>query len=179
MISIIAAVAGNRIIGKGNKLPWKIPADMEHFKNLTDGHTVIMGRKTFESIGRPLPGRKNVVMSRNSNFKAEGCYVIHSAAEALELAGSEEVFVMGGAELYAEFMDYAERMYITLIDEDFDGDAHFPEIDSKIWLMVSKVKGQKDEKNPYEYYFLTYVKRDLSFKTDFDAKNIGEKLENR
>lgn len=179
MISIIAAVAGNRVIGKGNKLLWKIPADMEHFKSLTAGHTVIMGRKTFESIGRPLPGRKNVVLSRNANFKAEGCYVIHSAAEALELAGSENAFVIGGAEIYAGFMDYAERLYITLIDENFDGDAHFPEIDPEIWLMVSKVKGRKDEKNPYEYYFLTYVKRDLSVKIDFDAKNIGDTLEKR
>ena len=170
MISIIAAVAGNRIIGKENRLPWRLPADMEHFKRMTSGHTVIMGRKTFESIGNPLPGRKNVVLSKDANFKADGCRVIHSLDEALELAKDEEVFVIGGAELYAGFMDYAERLYITLIGEDFEGDVHFPKIDTDNWILVSKVKGARDEMNPYNYYFLTYVKRDSSGEGDFDAK---------
>lgn len=129
MISLIVAMAENRTIGKDNKLPWKLPADLQRFKKLTTGHAVIMGRKTFESIGRPLPQRQNIVISRNPNFKAAGIEVASSLSKALEAAKGDEVFVIGGQQIYAEALALADRIYLTLIHEEIDGDAFFPEFD--------------------------------------------------
>lgn len=158
MISMIAAMGRNRVIGKDNRLPWKLSADLAHFKRLTLGYTVVMGRKTFESIGRPLPSRKNVIVSRNNDYNADGCEVVGSLDELLERAACEEFFVIGGADIYSRFISYADRLYITFIDEEFDGDAFFPEIDPDVWSLVSKAKGERDEKNPYDYYFMEYVR---------------------
>ena len=156
MISLIVAMDKNHVIGKDNKIPWSLPADLAYFKKVTMGNTVIMGRKTFESIGRPLPGRQNVVITRNNNYTAEGCIIYNSIEDALETAGSKDVFIIGGANIYREFLPYANRLYITLIEECFLGDTYFPEINYKEWKLTSKTKGERDDKNPYNYYFLTY-----------------------
>ncbi|MCX7841889.1 MAG: type 3 dihydrofolate reductase [Clostridia bacterium] len=156
MISLIAAVARDNIIGKGNSLPWRLPADLAYFKKVTMGHKVIMGRKTFESIGKPLPGRSNVIISRDRDYKAEGCTIVNSIDEAERLCVDEEAFIIGGAQVYEMFIDRADRLYITFIDEAFDGDAYFPNIDPSVWRQVSKTKGEKDEKNPFDYYFIIY-----------------------
>jgi dihydrofolate reductase len=160
MISLIVAMDRNRLIGRNNDLPWRLPADLAYFKRVTMGHPIIMGRKTFESIGKPLPGRENIIVTRNKNFQAEGCTVVHSMSELLErfASSSEEVFVIGGAELFKEALPVAERLYITHIEEVFEGDTWFPEI-SKDWKEVSREKGVQDEKNPYEYYFTVYEKK--------------------
>ncbi|MCX8129960.1 MAG: dihydrofolate reductase [Clostridia bacterium] len=156
MISLILAMDKNRTIGLENKLPWRLPADLAYFKKVTMGHAVIMGRKTFESIGKPLPGRRNIIISRNNSYTAEGCTVYNSVEEVVDSVGDEDVFVIGGANIYNEFINYAQRLYITLIEETFIGDAFFPEIDSAGWKLISKEKGIKDEKNPYDYCFMLY-----------------------
>ena len=157
MISFVVAMSQNRVIGKDNALPWRLPADLAYFKRLTTGHTVIMGRKTYESIGRPLPNRQNVILTKNTQFQAPGCIVFHSVGEILDwLDDDKEHFVIGGSEIFSQFLPYAKRMYITHIYEDFEGDTHFPEIDMSEWKLVSKEKGIKDEKNPYDYEFFVY-----------------------
>lgn len=159
MISIIAAVGRNYVIGKDNKIPWYIPADFAYFKSKTMGHTIIMGRKTYQSIGKPLPGRKNVIITKDNEFKAEGCEICHSIEETLKYKEQEEIFIIGGANIYKEFFNLADKLYITLIDKDFEGDTYFPTIDNEVWNLVSKTKGIKDEKNPYDYYFCEYVRK--------------------
>jgi len=159
MISIIFAMGRNRVIGKDNNLPWRLPADLAYFKSKTIGHTVIMGRKTYESLGKPLPGRNNVVITRNRALEIEGCTVYSSIEEALRLGDSEEVFVIGGADIYKSFLPYADKLYITSIDDTFEGDTFFPEIDYSLWRLVSDIPGEKNEKNPYMYSFLVYERR--------------------
>ncbi len=161
MISFIVAMDRNRVIGNDNGLPWKLPADLAHFKKITTGHTVIMGRKTFESIGRPLPNRTNVVLTRNKHFAAEQCIVIHSVAEAFALMEKkeDEYFVIGGSHLYQLFLPYVQRMYITLIHEEFEGDTFFPDVDMSNWQLISKEKGKKDAQNRHDYEFLVYEKK--------------------
>ncbi|MCX7922505.1 MAG: dihydrofolate reductase [Clostridia bacterium] len=159
MISLIVAMDKNRAIGKDNKLPWNLPADLAYFKKVTMGHTVIMGRKTFESIGKPLPGRQNVVVTRNKNYVAEGCSTIHSIEEALKYRENEEAFVIGGADIFKEFLPCTDRLFITLIDDEFEGDTYFPQIEYSKWLLISKTTGEKNEKNPYTYHFLVYEKK--------------------
>lgn len=145
IISLIAAMGKNRTIGKDNSLPWKLPADMKRFKELTSGKPVIMGRKTFESIGRPLPNRKNIIITRDKNYKADNCIIVHSADEAIKAAkGNEEVMIMGGAEIYKQFLPRADRLYLTLIDEEFEGDAYFPEFDKNEWEEVSREEHESD-----------------------------------
>ncbi len=160
MISIIVATANNRVIGAGNNMPWHLPADLAYFKKTTLGHPVIMGRKTFESIGKPLPGRENVIVTSNRDYHAESCLVLHTLEEARNYCRDKDVFIIGGAQIYQEFFPYADRLYITLIDEDFSGDTYFPEIHEEKWQLISKTDGVKDEKNPYRYEFLVYEKRD-------------------
>ena len=155
IISIIVAMARNRVIGKNNRLPWHLPADLKHFKETTMGHPIIMGRKTYESIGRPLPGRTNIVVTRNPEFRAEGCTVVHSLEEALRAAEeAEEVFVIGGATLYREALPIANRIYLTLVEADIEGDTLFPEIDSDSWEEVHCETHPSDERNPYAYSFI-------------------------
>lgn len=161
MIYLILAMDKNRLIGKGNQLPWKLPADLAYFKKLTMGHTVVMGRKTFESIGKPLPGRKNVILTRNINFFANGCIVINSLDDVLKLGELEDIFVIGGAELYSLFLPYAQSLYITEIEHSFQGDTYFNAIDLNEWEIQYKEAGEKNEENPYKYYFVKYNRKSL------------------
>lgn len=157
MISLIVAMGQNRVIGLRNKMPWHLPADLAYFKKMTTGHSVIMGRKTFQSIGRPLPNRTNIILTRDKSFAAEGCKVIYSITEAIELAKKEDLFVIGGADIYQQFLPYVDQVYITQIHEEFEGDTFFPELNEN-WRMVASEKHDRDEKNKYEYEFQVYKK---------------------
>jgi dihydrofolate reductase len=156
MISIIAAVADNNVIGGNNKLLWRLPADLKRFKQLTLGHPVIMGRKTFESIGKPLPGRENVVITRNPDFKAEGITIVRSLDEVLKKFSGQDVFIIGGAEIYAQSMSLADKIFLTRIYQLFEGDSFFPAIDERIWKVKREEMHEPDEKNPYRYAFIDY-----------------------
>ncbi len=150
----------NRVIGKDNSLPWNMPADMKRFKELTTGKPVIMGRKTFESIGKPLPDRTNIIMTRDENYKAEGCIVVHSVDEALKSAeGNEEVMVIGGAQIYKEFFPRANKMYLTVIDNDFEGDVYFPEYNRDEWKETEREEHEADEENKFSYTFFVLEKK--------------------
>ncbi|MCR4298786.1 MAG: dihydrofolate reductase [Gallionella sp.] len=156
-LSIIVAMASNRTIGINNTLPWRIPADLQHFKKLTMGHHLIMGRKTFESIGRPLPGRTTVVVSRDHSLKIDGCIVAHSLPEAIaNCAPDPQVFVIGGADVYAQALGLADTLYITEIRQDMIGDAWFPEFDRSEWREVSREIRHQETPQPLEYHFVTY-----------------------
>ncbi len=161
MISLIWAMDENRAIGKNNQLPWRLPADLQFFKRVTMGSPVAMGRKTYESIGKPLPGRENIVITRNPSFKPEGCMTASSVEQVLEADRDTgtELFIIGGADIFKQALPFADRLYITQIYESFDGDTFFPEFDMDGWKLVSREKGKKDEKNPYDYEFLCYVKK--------------------
>jgi len=162
IISLVAAASDNNIIGKNGTLPWRMPADMKFFKSLTMGHTVIMGRKTYESMGKPLAGRKNIVVSRNSNFKAEGCVVVNSVKEAFDQSAAEkEVFVIGGAHIYKEVLASADKIYLTRIHGIFEGDASFPELPEREWVQVKHEMHQQDDKNPYSYTFEELTRKKL------------------
>ena len=155
IISFIAAMGKNRVIGKDNSLPWKLPADMKHFHDLTVGKPIIMGRKTFESIGKPLPNRTNIIITRDQNYKAEGCIVVHSADEALKAAGNvEEIMVIGGSQIYKEFLPKANKMYLTFIDAEFEGDAYFLEYKIEEWKETSYEEHERDAENQYDYRFV-------------------------
>lgn len=161
MISLIAAIGKNNELGKGNTLLWHLPADMKHFKQITTLHPVIMGRKTFESIGKPLPNRRNIVITRNVNYKRDDVELAYSLNEALDLFPdqNEEIFIIGGAELYKQTMPIADKLYITHIDaEDKKADAFFPEIIPIVWNEISHTEHEIDEKNPLNYTFSTYEK---------------------
>jgi dihydrofolate reductase len=142
LVSLIAALARNRVIGAGNRLPWHLPEDLKHFKRLTMGAPVIMGRKTHESIGKPLPGRRNIVVTRRPGARWDGCETAASLEAALALAGDvPEVFVIGGAELYAAALPRADRMHLTLLDADYEGDARFPDFDPGDWRETAREPG--------------------------------------
>ena len=161
-ISMIAAMAHDRVIGKDNQMPWHMPADLAHFKRVTLGKPVLMGRKTFESIGRPLPGRRNLVISRNPGYQAEGIEVVGSVEAALALlAGSsvEELMVIGGGHLYAEMLPSADCLYLTQIDLAVEGDTRFPAFDDGQWQRVDCESHPADEKNPHPYSFETWLRR--------------------
>ncbi len=156
LISLIVAMDRNRLIGRGNALPWHLPADLAHFKAVTMGKPIVMGRKTYESIGRPLPGRHNIVISRNPHFAAAGCTVVASVEQALAVsAAAPELMIIGGAQLYAELLPRAQRLYLTRIDASFDGDAWFPELDANQWRELERSDHAADERNAYPYSFLT------------------------
>jgi len=154
-IALIAALAENRVIGRDNQLPWRISADLKHFKALTMGKPIVMGRKTWESIGRPLPGRKNIVVTRDPAYQAEGCQVVHSIERALDVAGgSDEVMIIGGAGLYQQVLGRADRLYLTRVKAEVDGDTWFPEIDPQQWHEVARESHTADENNEYDYDFV-------------------------
>jgi len=157
-ISIIAALASNNVIGRANQLPWHLSADLKRFKALTMGHHLIMGRKTFESIGRPLPGRTTIVVTRRSDFNGADVIVAPSLDAALDVArGDDEVFIAGGADVYEQMIHRAQRMYLTRVHVDAEGDAFFPEFDDVTeWSLVDSEHHEPDEKNPLPYSFLTY-----------------------
>ena len=153
-------MAKNRVIGRDNDLPWRMPADLRYFKRTTLGHHIIMGRKNYESIGRPLPQRHNIVISRNPDFTAPGCQVVNSLEAALSAASSDkEIFIIGGASLYAQSLPQAERLYLTLIDAEIQGDTYFPEIDWASWHETWREPHAADADNPYPYDFVTYERR--------------------
>ncbi len=165
-LSILVAMAKNRIIGKNNALPWYLPADLKHFKSLTMGHTIIMGRKTYESIGKPLPGRKNIIVTRRTDFRVNGATVVHSLDVAFGAHKSgafsdqdDENFIIGGADLYRQTIALSQRMYITEIQHAFDGDTYFPEFDRSEWCELSREhhfsESGKTEEPPLEYHFVT------------------------
>lgn len=162
MISMIAAMAHDRVIGLDNQMPWHLPADLAHFKRVTLGKPVLMGRKTFESIGRPLPGRRNLVISRNPDYRADGVEVIDSVDAALALlAGSDvaELMVIGGGHLYGQLLPRADRLYLTRIDLAVEGDTRFPAFDENDWSCIERESHQPDEKNPHSYCFETWQRR--------------------
>ena len=158
-ISIIVAIGENNAIGKNNQLLWHMPADLKYFKNKTSGHTIIMGRKTFDSVGKPLPNRRNIVVTRQ-DINIEGCEVVKSIDDALALCkGEEEVFIGGGAEIYRLAMDKTDRIYLTIIHKAFDADTFFPEIDFSKWVETEHEDHQPDEKNKLPYSFITLERR--------------------
>lgn len=159
MLSIIVAADSNNVIGKNNGLIWHLPNDLRFFKAKTTGHTVIMGRKTFDSIGKPLPNRRNIIISSNLLFRAEGCEVVQSLNQALALCDNEEEnFIVGGEEIYRQALAHTDRVYLTQIEFEFEGDRHFPELDHS-WKLIEDIEGTMDEKNKYHHRFLTYERK--------------------
>ena len=156
-MSLIVAMARNRVIGRNNTLPWHLPADLKHFKALTMGHHIVMGRKTYESIGKPLPGRTTVVVTRNAELKIEGCAIANSLEQAIAAcAGDDEIFIIGGAELYAQALPLVDTLYVTEIQRDVEGDAHFPEFNRGEWREESREMCSQQQPQPLEYHFVTY-----------------------
>jgi dihydrofolate reductase len=153
-ISIIAAMDRNRIIGQDNQMPWHLPADFKHFKNITMGKPIVMGRKTYDSIGRALPGRRNIIISRNLSLQIPDCEVVNSLVEALLLLKQEEeVFIIGGADLFTQALPFTDRLYFTLIEREFAGDTYFPNWQAEDWQEISRVSYEADAKNMYDYHF--------------------------
>ena len=154
IISFVLAAGRNDVIGKANGLPWHLPADLRYFKKVTLGHPIIMGRKTFDSVGKALPGRLNVVVTRSESFAPEGVIVLRSIEEALERDyACDEVFVVGGSEIFRQAMPRANRIYLTRIDHDFEGDTYFPKMNPDEWKLVSREAHEPDEKNKWPYAF--------------------------
>ncbi len=162
MISLIAAIAKNNELGKNNTLVWSMPTDLKYFRKITSGHPVIMGRKTFEAIGHPMPNRKNIIITRDKTYIFTGVDVVHSLKEAIirartTLAQNEEVFIIGGEEIFKQSMDLADRLYITHINAiDKEADTFFPEIIPIVWNEISREEHKKDKDNPYDYTFSIY-----------------------
>lgn len=157
MLSGLVAMDKNRLIGRDNDLPWRLPADLAYFKKVTMGHPIVMGRKTFEAIGKPLPGRRNIIVTRNKQYKQPGCEVLYSIEDIYKVGGgTEEVFVIGGAEIFKEVMPMMDRLYVTYIDEEFEGDTYFPNINDNEWRIISEEPGITDEKNLYHHRFVVY-----------------------
>ena len=155
-MSLIAAVAANRVIGNKGAMPWHLPDDLARFKRLTMGHAVIMGRATFASMGRPLSGRQNIVLTRDPAVRIPGCDIAHSAPEALATAGSREAFIIGGAAVYALFLPVADFMYLTLIDADIPGDTLFPDVRWEEWRVLREAPGRTAESTPLPHRFVDY-----------------------
>jgi dihydrofolate reductase len=161
MITVIAAIATNNALGKDNDLIWHLPADLKRFKKVTTGHYIVMGRNTFESIGRPLPNRTTIIITRNKNYFKEGCLIANSLEQAVEMSMEEaQVFIIGGAQIYKETIakNLAQQLDITLVHKDFEADVYFPEIDAKIWKEIARENFKADEKNKLDYSFISYQK---------------------
>ena len=161
MLSLIVAMSKNNVIGKDNKLIWHLPEDLKRFKTLTTGKTIIMGRKTFESLGRVLPNRKHVVLTKSKDFFVENeqVEILHELSDINKYIDvEEECFVIGGGKIYSQLMEKAKKLYITKIDEEFYGDTYFPEINEQIWKVVKREKGLKNSENPYNYEYIDYEK---------------------
>lgn len=156
-VSILVAYDRNRAIGHGNRLPWRLPEDLKRFKTLTMGHHIVMGRKTYESIGKPLPGRTNVVITRELGYLAEGSIVVDSLERALEIARDDsEIFIIGGAQIFVQMLPFADRIYATEIDAAFDADTYFPEFDKALWAETSRERRADNGGNPYPFDFVVY-----------------------
>jgi len=154
MISIIVAMSKNRVIGNNNELIWKLSSDLKRFKELTTDNSIVMGRKTYESIGKPLPNRRNIIVTRNLDYKVEGCEVVSSLEEALLLTNNN-CFIIGGGEIYKQSIDIADKIYLTLVHKELEGDTTFPEL-NKDWAKISRKDFNSDEKNEYDYSFIEY-----------------------
>jgi len=161
MITVIAAIAKNNALGKDNDLIWYLPADLKRFKKVTTGHYILMGRNTYESIGKPLPNRTTIIITRNKNYFKQGCLIAGSLEEAIELAKEEaQLFIIGGAQIYKEVIskNLADQLDITLVHSEFEADVFFPEIDTNIWKEGTREDFKADEKNDYDYSFISYQK---------------------
>ncbi|MCW3074818.1 MAG: hypothetical protein JWP69_1887 [Flaviaesturariibacter sp.] len=164
ILSLLVAADENNVIGKDNQLPWHLPNDLNYFKNLTWGMPILMGRKTFESIGKPLPGRKSIVITRNNDWKQEGVDVVHSLEEAIDFAASfaiKEIFIIGGAEIFNTAFDKASRIYLTRIHHRFKGDVYFPELAVSDWQLVKEHHCAADEKNAYAHSFQVWEEMEM------------------
>jgi dihydrofolate reductase len=159
MITIIAAMDKNRLIGRENRIPWQIHEDLAYFRKTTMGHVVVMGRKTHESLGRPLDGRTNVVLTRQAEYKCKECTVLHSVQEVLDLFPDQEVFIIGGAEIFREFLPYAKKMYLTQIDKAYEGDAWFPAFNEKEWSLDSYDNHTSSDISHTDFAFLIYSRK--------------------
>lgn len=162
ILSLLVAVDENHVIGKDNQLPWHLPNDLKYFKNLTWGMPILMGRKTFESIGKPLPGRKSIVITRSKEWQREGVEVVHSVQEAIAKANEhdiKEIFVIGGAEIFATSFDQADRIYLTRIHHAFEGDVYFPKVSEKEWRLVKSHLSPMDDKNLYDHTFQVWERK--------------------
>lgn len=162
MISFILAMDENRVIGKDNQLPWYLPEDLKYFRRVTMGNPIVMGRKTFDSIGKPLPGRENIILTRNQDYACDGCTVFYHIDDFLTACREhpdKEYFVIGGAEIFNVLLPNVDRLYITQIHHQFDGDTYFTTLEMNDWELVSREQGIKDEKNPYDYEFLKYDRK--------------------
>lgn len=158
-VAMIAAMDRNRVIGFRDTIPWRLPAEQQYFKRITMGHTVLSGRINYEAMKRPLPGRTNVVLTRDPQFESEGCEVVRSVAEALARYGGKQntpLFVIGGEQIYRLFLPYASTLYLTVIDDEFEGDTYFPEWASTEWTEISREPGVTDERNPHSYTYYVY-----------------------
>jgi dihydrofolate reductase len=156
-LSLVVAASINNVIGSDGGLPWHLPDDLRHFKQLTTGKPVVMGRRTFESIGRPLPDRRNIVMTRDPAYAATGCDVVSSVSEVLDLAGdAEELMIIGGGQVYRDFLEYADRIYLTRVRANIEGDTHFPGIDEAAWQLVSSEHHAADEKHRYAFDLMVF-----------------------
>ena len=163
MISIIVAASTNNVIGREGDLPWKLSDDLKRFKRLTMGKPIVMGRRTWDSIGRPLPGRQNIVLTGQAGFNAPGCDVVTSPAEALAAAANaNEIMIIGGSQVYALFLPKASRLYLTRVHAEIDGDAYFPDIDAGQWRLVDSEAHEPDDVNQFAYEFRTYERTDRS-----------------
>ena len=159
-LSLVVAASSNNVIGRDGGLPWHLPDDLRQFKRLTTGKAVIMGRSTYESIGRPLPDRRNIVMTRNADYVADGCDVVSSVSEAMDaVEGAEEVMIIGGGQVYRDFLPLADRIYLTRVQAEVEGDTYFPEIDEAAWRLVSSEHHAADEKHRYAFDVMVFERR--------------------
>jgi dihydrofolate reductase len=160
ILSIVVAMSENNAIGKDNKLLWHLPADLKHFKEITSGHTILMGRKTYDSIGKPLPNRRNIVITRNADLKLEGVEIYHDLEEALSQCRNEaEVFLIGGAEIYRQALKYTDKIYLTRVHETYEADTFFPELEPEKWMETQVEHHQPEAKNPVAYTFSTLQRK--------------------
>ena len=161
MITIIAAIGKNNALGKDNQLLWKLPKDLKHFKSLTENHPIVMGRKTYESIGKPLPDRTNIVVSRKENWFAEDILIVSKLKEAIKFAKKmdEEIYIIGGGNIYEQTIDLAEKLEVTQVNAELKADIFFPKINPKIWNKTNEINHEKDEKNEYDFSFQTYERK--------------------
>ncbi|NVK07525.1 MAG: dihydrofolate reductase [Tenacibaculum sp.] len=161
MITLIAAIAKNNALGKDNDLIWHLPADLKRFKKVTTGHPILMGRNTFESIGKPLPNRTSIIITRNNNYFIDGCLIANSIEQAIELVEGNDAFIIGGAQIYKEALEQnlVDRLDITVLHHEFEADAFFPKIEMNIWKEVAREDFKADEKNKYDYSFVSYERK--------------------
>jgi dihydrofolate reductase (trimethoprim resistance protein) len=159
-ISLIAAMDNNRVIGKNNDIPWRLPKEWQYVRKTTMGHPIILGRKNFESIGKALPGRRNIILTQDRSYCAQGCEILYSVEDVIKSCHNEdEIFIFGGEQIYKLFLPYVEKMYLTKIDYEFEGDTFFPEVDYEQWQEISVQKGITNEENPFHYYFHVYQRK--------------------